>query len=74
MTQPKDIFTPEAKLRWNKIPEWAQEKILDNVFCTKCIGSVTIILETAEMKDKDLILQGKCKHCGKDVCRVVEPE
>jgi len=72
--QPGDTFTPEARCRWNKIPEWAQKKILDNVFCSKCLGSVTILLETAEMDGKDLILRGKCQHCGKDICRVVEPE
>ncbi|MBN2455148.1 MAG: hypothetical protein JXB29_01205 [Sedimentisphaerales bacterium] len=69
-----DAFTPEAQRRWNKIPEWARKKILDNVFCSKCLGSVTIILEKAEMNGKDLILRGKCQHCGKDICRVVEPE
>ncbi len=72
--QPGDAFTPEAQRRWKKIPEWAQKKILDNVFCRKCLGSVTILLETVEMKGKDLILRGKCKQCGKDVCRVVESE
>jgi len=72
--RPRDTFTPEARSRWEKIPEWAQKKILDNVFCAKCLGSITIILETAEMKGKDLILKGKCKKCGKGVCRVVEPE
>ncbi len=72
--QPGDIFTPEARRRWQKIPKWAQRKILDNVFCGKCIDSVTILLETAEMNGKDLILRGKCQNCGKDVCRVVEPE
>ena len=70
----EDIFTPEAQSRWGKIPEWARKKILDNVFCGKCLDSVTILLERAEMKGKDLILRGKCKHCGKGVCRVVEPE
>jgi len=72
--QPEDVFTPQALRRWKKIPEWAQEKILDNVFCSRCRGSVTTLLETAEMKGKDLILRGKCKNCGKDICRVVEPE
>ena len=72
--QPGDAFTPEGRRRWERIPEWAQKKILDNVFCSKCLGSVTILLETGEMKGKDLILKGKCQHCGKDVCRVVEPE
>jgi len=72
--QPEDPFTPEARYRWKKIPEWARKKILDNVFCSKCLSSVTILLETAEMNGKDLILRGKCKQCGKDVCRLVEPE
>jgi len=72
--QPEDPFTPQARRRWEKIPEWARKKILDNVFCSRCLGSVTILLETAKMNGKDLILRGKCKHCGKDICRLVEPE
>jgi len=71
---PKDAFTPEARHRWNKVPKWAQKKILDNVFCRKCLGVVTILLATAEMEGKDLVLRGECQHCGQDVCRVVEPE
>jgi hypothetical protein len=72
--QPEDPFTAQARRRWEKIPEWAKKKILDNVFCGRCLGPVTIILETAAMKGKDLVLLGKCQHCGKDICRVVEPE
>ena len=72
--QPTDPFTPGAARRWKKAPEWAREHILSNVFCTNCLGSVPSILETADMKKRDLILRGKCKHCGNDVCRVVEPE
>ncbi|MFH0897257.1 MAG: hypothetical protein V1850_04335 [Candidatus Bathyarchaeota archaeon] len=72
--QPEDTFTPQALRRWKKIPEWARKKILDNVFCGRCLGSVTILLETAEMTGKDLILRGKCQNCGKDICRVVESE
>jgi len=47
--QSGDKFTPQALSRWKKIPEWAQKKILDNVFCSRCIGSVTILLETADI-------------------------
>ncbi|HUT28868.1 MAG TPA: hypothetical protein VMX13_03665 [Sedimentisphaerales bacterium] len=72
--EPGDPFTAEARRRWEKVPRWAQEKILDNVWCGGCLGSVPIILETAEMRGKDLILRGRCQHCGKEVCRVVEPE
>lgn len=69
-----DVFTPEARRRWVKIPKWAQKEILDNAFCVKCVDVVTILLETAKMDGKDLILRGKCHRCGTDVCRVVEPE
>jgi len=73
-THPTDLFTPEAARRWKRVPRWAQKKILDNVWCGQCRGSVTIILETAEMVQDDLVLRGKCKDCGGEVRRVVEPE
>jgi hypothetical protein len=56
------------------LPQWAQKKIIDNVFCVKCLGSVTILLKTAKTDGKDLILKGKCKNCGKDLCRMLEEE
>jgi hypothetical protein len=67
-------FTPAAAKRWKQIPQEAQDKILANVWCGGCGSSVHIILETAEIIEKVLILKGKCKTCGKNVCRVVEPE
>ena len=69
-----NLFSLEAVKRWNKIPESIQKKILDNVWCSNCSGSATIILESAKMEQKDLILRGKCRVCGQEVCRVVEPE
>jgi len=74
LVRSKNPFTPGAVRRWAKIPEWAQKKILDHVFCPHCCKSVTILLETAKMQRKDLVLRGKCKICGGIVCRVVEPE
>ena len=72
--QPDNPFMPDAEKRWKVIPEWAQREILCNVFCSRCLGSVPIVLEKAEMRRDELILRGKCRHCGKDICRVVEPE
>jgi len=69
-----DPFSKDAKKRWNKIPAGAQAKILDNVYCGKCMNMVSIVLETAKMEGADLILRGKCKICGHEVCRLVEPE
>jgi len=72
--RPSDPFTPEAARRWKRIPSWAQEKILDNVFCGRCIASVPIVLEKAEMEGRSLVLRGTCKNCGAEVCRVVEDD
>jgi len=72
--EPHNSFTPDAEKRWQVIPEWAQREILCNVFCSRCSGPVPIVLEKAEMMQDDLILRGKCQHCGKDICRLVEPE
>jgi hypothetical protein len=69
---PTDPFTPEAARRWKRIRPWAQEKIINNVFCGRCIKSVPIVLEKAEMTGRSLVLRGTCKNCGAEVCRVVE--
>jgi len=72
--EPNDPFTAGAAKRWKKIPAWAQKKILENVWCGGCLDSVPIMLSSAKMRKKDLILEGTCKYCGKSICRVVEPE
>lgn len=72
--QPIDPFTPAAARRWGKIPQDVQQRILANVWCGSCVDSVQIVIETAVMEGKYLLLNGRCKTCGKDVCRVVEPE
>ncbi|MCI5136934.1 MAG: hypothetical protein D3922_00635 [Candidatus Electrothrix sp. AR1] len=69
-----ELFSQEALERWGKIEEWAQEKILANVWCNNCRSPVSILLKSAEMVQDDLVLCGKCKRCGHDACRVVEPE
>ncbi len=72
--RPAGSFTKEAKERWSRIPKSAQNQILENVFCVKCLGAVPIIVQSAAMERDDLILRGKCKVCGHEVCRLVEPE
>ncbi len=66
-------FTPAAARRWKQISQGTQGKILANVWCGGCCGPVQIVLETAEVIKKSLILRGKCKTCSKSVCRVIEP-
>lgn len=72
--RPPAKFTPQAQKRWAEIPTTAQKRILQNVWCSECRDGVTIVLETANMERGDVILRGKCKTCGGEVCRVVEGE
>lgn len=72
MALPK--FTPQARKRWEQVPDWAQARILETVWCKKCLKGTSIELHAGRMEDKCLILEGKCKSCGNDVVRLVEPE
>ena len=65
-------FTARAALLWGTIPKEARERILKNVFCAKCRGSVEIIKFTGEEHDGNLVLKGSCAKCGHEVARVVE--
>ena len=49
-----------------------QTRILENVWCGGCSATSTMILESVEIQQHDLILRGKCKACGHEVCRVVD--
>lgn len=69
-----DQFTPQAKIFWERIPENIREELLANVWCMTCRNITTIIDYTGSLEKGDLILKGKCKHCGNEVARVIEGE
>ena len=65
-------FTTQAAVLWGAIPRATRERILKNVFCVKCCGSVAMLGFTGEERSGDLILKGSCARCGHEVVRVVE--
>ena len=67
-------FTPEARSRWEKVPSWAQLKILESVWCVNCRQGVPMELGKGRMEETCLILEGTCKRCGDKVVRLLEPE
>jgi hypothetical protein len=67
----KNPFSAEAEKRWNKIDKSIQKEISKNVWCSYCSSASTILLESAKMEHNDLILNGNCKVCGNEICRVV---
>ncbi len=70
----KENFTPQALKLWERVPAWAQEKLLANVYCTKCVAMTTIINFSGHVVDGDLILSGVCKACASEVTRLIESE
>ena len=60
-----------AMKKWNKIPPDIQQRIINNVFCSKC-KDTTIINYTIEDTDLGALLKGECKKCSKKVTRLVE--
>jgi RNase P subunit RPR2 len=67
-------FAPDGRARWEEIPNWAQTKILDAVWCGNCRRGVPIELVQRRMKSGSLILKGTCRHCGKQIVRSIEPK
>ena len=65
-------FTPEAEAAWQAIPDWAKERLLNNVWCTHCHGMRIIVDFGGSVVGGDLILHGHCARCHGEVARVVE--
>lgn len=65
------IVDLRAVQKWKKIPKDMQLKFLDNVFCSKC-GVTTIVDYSMSNDPYGILLQGKCKKCGKAVARMIE--
>jgi len=61
----------KAAKKWSKLPKNKQELLVNNVFCSTC-GVTTIVKYTLSDDEFGILLQGKCKKCGKDVARFVE--
>ncbi len=59
-------------LKWMKIPKDIREKLLNNVFCSKCSGVVRVVEYSIGEDKLGLIIKGKCATCSGKVVRVVE--
>ena len=69
-----NALTPAAAALWQRIPAWAQAKLLANVWCSGC-GRVTAITNfSGEVVNGDLVLTSACPMCGATVRRLIESE
>ena len=67
-------LTPAAAALWQKIPAWAQTKLLANVWCSHCTRVTAITDFSGEVVSGDLVLTGACPVCGATVKRLIESE
>jgi hypothetical protein len=69
----ENITDINAARKWANIPPDVQQKLINNVFCSKCV--VTTLVDYTIHDDKyGILLKGKCKKCGKEVARLIENE
>jgi len=65
-------FSPQARILWDTVSDADQQNVLANVWCGHC-GTATTMRDVAgTIKDGDLILQGQCSVCGRQVARLLE--
>jgi len=64
----------QAIQKWNKISKENQSKILDSIWCGKCLDVVTIVDYTMISEDFGIVIRGNCKICGGKVARVLEED
>ena len=67
-----NTFTPAAAALWQRIPSWAQAKLLANVWCSHCGRVIAITDFRGEVAGGDLALTGACQVCGAMVKRLIE--
>lgn len=65
-------FTQKAEKRWNSIPEQNRQLLLSTVWCAQCRDTTTLVEPICMSVQNDLMLEGKCLHCGAKVRRLID--
>jgi hypothetical protein len=61
-----------AMAKWQAIPQIDRDMIMKNVWCGGCRSTTTIVDYQVQSVRQDLVLNGYCAKCGREVARVVE--
>jgi len=70
----RSVFSAQALKRWDELGSETQARLLGNVWCGTCLKPVHIIVTSARIEKKDLILNGQCAECRGNVARLIEGE
>ncbi len=67
-------LTPKANKLWEAIPPKQRLRILNNVWCVRCMKTTSMGKVNGKVDGGMLSLSGVCTRCGGVVARVVEKE
>jgi len=68
----RKVFTPGALKRWDAIDPTMQAELLCSVWCGNCRKAVHILVRSARIDKKDMMLTGRCAQCDYHVARLIE--
>jgi hypothetical protein len=66
------VWSPPAARAWDRLAGAVRVRLLNNVFCVRCLGGTSMALTGGETAGANLVLHGTCLECGGAVARVVE--
>ena len=65
-------LTGAAARAWQRVPAEFRLRLLNNVFCVRCGGTVSMAVKGGDVRRPDPVLHGTCTTCGGEVARVIE--
>jgi hypothetical protein len=66
-------FSPQAQRIWDAIAPDQRLRILNNVWCVRCMKSSSMGNISGKIENRRLSLSGICTRCGGVVAKIVEP-
>ncbi len=64
-------LTPQAAKIWNAIPAMQRLKILNKVWCVRCMRNTSMGEASGRIEKGQLSLTGICTRCGRIVAKIV---
>ncbi|MFJ7726797.1 RQC-minor-1 family DNA-binding protein [Neobacillus sp. NPDC097160] len=71
-TQNQEVISFSANKKWLSLPEETRRKLERNVWCGSCRDVAKIENYVVKESSNQLLLQGICHKCGKEVKRVID--
>jgi hypothetical protein len=66
-------FTPPAQRIWETIAPDRRLRILNSVWCVRCMKLSSMGNISGKIENGRLSLSGVCTHCGGVVAKIIEP-